>query len=560
LPDSAQVCSCNNVTKGQICEAIRANELRTPAAVKTCTRAGTGCGGCMPAVTDLLTAELKAAGIAVKKTICEHFQLSRQELLHAVKLRKLKTYAEVLSALGKGGGCEVCKPAVASILAGLWNEPIVAQATIQDTNDRFLANIQRGGTYSVVPRVAGGEITPEKLIVLGEVAKKYDLYCKITGGQRIDLLGARVEQLPDIWEELVAAGFESGHAYGKSVRTVKSCVGSTWCRFGVQDSTAFAIRIEERYRGVRSPHKLKFAVSGCVRECAEAQCKDVGLIATEKGWNLYVCGNGGAKPRHADLFAADLDDETAILYIDRFLMYYIQTADPLTRTSVWLEKLEGGLDQVRDVVIHDSLGICETLEADMARLVETYACEWKAVVESPERRAAFAHFANSPRPDSAQTFVRERAQRRPADWPKATAALPAPRADAEKNWFNAGRVESFPQDGGMAIEYGDTQIAVFHHAHTDKWYATQNMCPHKHDMVLSRGLLGDKAGEPKVACPMHKKQFSLESGVCLTGEDLAIMTFEVKVEAGFVYLLLPSGEVLADAMGAARCVHVCATP
>ncbi len=557
LPDSAQVCSCNNVTKAQICDAIRDNELRTPAAVKTCTRAGTGCGGCMPAVTDILNEELKKAGIAVKKTICEHFPLSRQELFHAIKLRKLKTYGEVLSALGKGGGCEVCKPCVASILAGLWNAPIVEQATIQDTNDRFLANIQRGGTYSVIPRIPGGEITPDKLIVLGVVAKKYDLYCKITGGQRIDLLGARQEQLPEIWEELIAAGFESGHAYGKAVRTVKSCVGSTWCRFGVQDSTAFAIRIEERYRGIRAPHKLKFAVSGCIRECAEAQCKDVGLIATEKGWNLYICGNGGAKPRHADLLASDLDNETAITYIDRFLMYYIQTADPLSRTSVWLEKLEGGLEQVRAVVMQDTLGICETLEADMARLVETYECEWKVVVENPERRAAFTQFADPPRPDPAQRWVRERGQRRPADWP-ATPAAPVV-ASGGTSWFNAGRIESFPQDGGMAIEYGDTQIAIFHHAHKDKWYATQNMCPHKHDMILSRGLLGEKAGEPKVACPLHKKQFSLESGACLSGDDLHIATFEVRVENGFVHVLLPEQEALTRAMEAARCASSCVT-
>lgn len=560
LPDSAQVCSCNNVTKAQICEAIRAKELRTAAAVKSCTRAGTGCGGCMPAVADILNEELKRAGIAVKKTICEHFALSRQELFHAVKIQRFKTYPEVLAALGTGGGCEVCKPAVASILAALWNAPILEQATIQDTNDRFLANIQRGGTYSVVPRVPGGEITPEQLIALGTVAKKYTLYCKITGGQRIDLLGARVEQLPEIWEELISAGFESGHAYGKAVRTVKSCVGSTWCRFGVQDSTGFAIRIEERYRGIRAPHKLKFAVSGCVRECAEAQSKDVGLIATEKGWNLYVCGNGGAKPRHADLLAGDLDDETAIRYIDRFLMYYIQTADPLTRTSVWLEKLEGGIEQVRDVVMRDTLGICEVLEADMARLVETYQCEWKEVVEDPVRRAAFAQFANAPKADPALRWVAARGQRRPADWPKAPAAAPELPNTEKRTWFNAGRIESFPRDGGMAIDYGETQIAVFQHAHSGRWFATQNMCPHKHDMVLARGLLGEKAGEPKVACPLHKKQFSLESGECLSGDNLRLQTFPVKIVDNFVLIELPSPEALERAMakacGASACSKV----
>jgi nitrite reductase (NADH) large subunit len=556
LPDSAQVCSCNAVTKGAISAAVRAGECRTPGDLKACTKAGTGCGGCMPAVTDLLHAELKDLGITVKKTVCEHFQMSRQELFHAVKVQRLKTYPEVLKAVGTGGGCEVCKPAVASILASLWNDHVTEHDVIQDTNDRFLANIQRGGTYSVIPRVPGGEITPEKLVVLGEVAKKYDLYCKITGGQRIDLLGARVEQLPEIWEELVAAGFESGHAYGKAVRTVKSCVGSTWCRFGVQDSTSFAIRIEERYRGIRAPHKLKFAVSGCVRECAEAQCKDVGLIATEAGWNIYVCGNGGAKPRHADLLVSDVDEETAIRYIDRFLMYYIHTADPLNRTSTWLEKLEGGLDQVKDVVLQDSLGICETLEADMARLVDTYACEWKRVVDNPELRARFTHFANEDEGDPGIQFVRERGQKCPAPWPEKPRE-PKPLNGAPRSWFKAGRVETFPRDGGMAIDKEGVQVAVFHHGATDRWYATQNMCPHREEMVLARGLLGEKGGTPKVACPLHKKQFSLESGECLTGEDLSIETFDVKVEDGFVYVRLPAADVMRARMQKHSCTSAC---
>src|SRR4030081_1620209 len=249
------------------------------------------------------------------------------------------------------------------------------QASLQDTNDHFLANLQKDGTYSVVPRVPGGEITPEKLVVLGQLAKKFGLYTKITGAQRIDLFGARVEQLPLIWRELVDAGFESGHAYGKALRTVKSCVGSTWCRYGVQDSVTMAIDIESRYRGLRAPHKLKMAVSGGTRECAEAQGKDVGIIATEKGWNLYGRGNGGMKPRHADLLASDLSDRELIQYIDRFLMFYIRTGDRLQRTSVWLENLEGGIDYVRKVVCEDSLGIGAELEADMQKLVDSSGCE-----------------------------------------------------------------------------------------------------------------------------------------------------------------------------------------
>ena len=360
--------------------------------------------------------ELAARGAEINNHVCEHFAYSRQEMFHLIKVGSLKTFDDVLHKHGKGRGCDVCKPAVASILASLFNDYVLKKehASLQDTNDTFLANMQKDGTYSIVPRIAGGEITAEKLIVIGEVAKKYKLYTKITGGQRIDLFGARINQLPEIWSELVAAGFETGHAYGKALRTVKSCVGSTWCRYGVQDSVSMAILIENRYKGVRSPHKLKSAVSGCTRECAEAQSKDFGVIATENGWNLYVCGNGGMKPRHADLFATDLDDATLIQYIDRFLMFYIRTADRLQRTSVWLNNLEGGLDYLREVIIDDKLGIAAELEAQMALLLDTYQCEWKTTIEDPEKLKRFRQFVNSTEDDAHVVFVQERGQPRPA--------------------------------------------------------------------------------------------------------------------------------------------------
>ncbi len=416
LPDDTQICSCENVSKADICRAIADIGVTDVAGIKTCTKAGTGCGGCMPMVNDLLNHELKSMGKTVKNVLCEHFNYSRQELLDLIKIKGIRSYETLLNEFGQGDGCETCKPAVASLLASTWNELIVKQDTIQDTNDRFLANIQKGGTYSVVPRIPGGEITPDKLIVIGEVAKKYGLYTKITGGQRIDLFGARVDQLPDIWEELIDAGFESGHAYGKALRTVKSCVGSTWCRFGVQDAVSYAIRIEERYRGLRSPHKLKSAVSGCIRECAEAQSKDFGIIATEKGWNLYVCGNGGSKPQHAKLLINDIDSETCIKYIDRFLMFYIKTAEPLNRTATWLNKMEGGIDYLRDVVVNDCLGIGEELEREMDFMVETYACEWKEVVNNPELRAKFKHFVNTDETDPGIAFQPLRGQKIPVEW------------------------------------------------------------------------------------------------------------------------------------------------
>lgn len=395
LPDDALICSCEAISKADICTAVN-DGCTTVDGIKKCTRAGTGCGGCVPLIKDLVAGTMKANGQYIKNVICEHFEYSRQELYDLVKINGLKTYDLVLDHFGKGDGCEVCKPAVASILSSLWNDVIVKQDTIQDSNDRFLANIQKGGTYSVVPRVPGGEITADKLIVLGQVAKKYGLYTKITGGQRIDLFGAHVNDLPLIWEELIEAGFESGHAYGKALRTVKSCVGSTWCRFGLHDSVSFAIEIEERYKGIRAPHKLKGGVSGCIRECAEAQSKDFGVIATEKGWNLYVCGNGGSKPQHAQLLANDIDKETLVKYLDRFLMFYIKTADPLTRTATWLNKMDGGLSYLKNVVVNDSLGIGTQLEEEMQGLVNSYHCEWTEVVNNPELRKRFTHFVNAP--------------------------------------------------------------------------------------------------------------------------------------------------------------------
>jgi nitrite reductase (NADH) large subunit len=418
LPDAALICSCHNLEKGRICAAIREGKLTTLAAVKSQTKAGSGCGSCATLVNQLLALELERAGITVSNHLCEHFPHSRQELAHLVRVKRLRTFAELIAQHGRGDGCEICKPAVASILASTHNEHVLQRehAGLQDTNDRFLANIQKDGSYSVVPRLPGGEVTPEQLIVLGSVAKRFGLYTKITGGQRVDLFGARLEQLPEIWQALVAAGFESGHAYGKALRTVKSCVGSTWCRYGVQDSLSLAVALENRYKGLRAPHKLKSAVSGCARECAEAQSKDFGVIATERGYNLYVCGNGGMKPQHAVLLASDLDEPTLVRYVDRFLMFYIRTADRLQRTASWFNQLEGGLDYLKAVVIEDRLGIARELEEDMARVVGSYRCEWKATLEDPEKLRSFRAFVNSSAPDPNVIFVKERAQHRPATW------------------------------------------------------------------------------------------------------------------------------------------------
>ncbi|MER7180113.1 nitrite reductase large subunit NirB [Streptomyces hyaluromycini] len=441
LPDDAVICSCHNVSKGTIRGAVTEHSCTTVPEVKKCTKAGTGCGSCVKVLGQLVTAELEATGVEVDKGLCGCFAQTREELYEIVLALRVNTYRDLLDRYGRkdargGDGCEVCKPAVASIIASLASTIGASgyvldgeQAALQDSNDHFLANLQKNGSYSVVPRIPGGEITPEGLIVIGEIARDFGLYTKITGGQRIDMFGARVEQLPLIWMRLVDAGFESGHAYGKALRTVKSCVGSTWCRYGVQDSVRMAIDLELRYRGLRSPHKLKSAVSGCARECAEAQSKDFGVIATAAGWNLYVGGNGGATPRHADLLAQDLTDAGLIRLIDRFLMFYIRTADRLERTSTWLERIPGGLDHVRDVVVEDSLGICEELESLMAAHVANYADEWASTINDPEKLARFVSFVNAPdTPDPVVGFVPERDQMKP-DLPLLSIGMRRPAED-----------------------------------------------------------------------------------------------------------------------------------
>ncbi|MNF25851.1 Nitrite reductase [NAD(P)H] [compost metagenome] len=416
LPDTAVICSCENVTKGAICCSITDGTCETLSDVVKLTKATSGCGGCKPMVVDLVKEAQKSIGKEVKESICEHFHFTRQELFDIVKINKYTNFYEVIDHHGNGDGCEVCKPVVASIFSSIYNDTANKHVTTQDTNDRFLANIQRNGTYSVVPRVAGGEITPDKLIVIGEVAKQFDLYTKITGAQRVDLFGAHLNDLPKIWKILIENGFESGHAYGKSLRAVKSCVGNAWCRYGMDDSAGFAIELEDRYKGIRAPHKIKGGVSACIRECAEARGKDFGLIAVEGGWNLYICGNGGANPKHAVLLAEQIDKATVIKYLDRFLMYYIRTAGPLVRTATWLDKLEGGLDYLKEIIIHDRIGICEALESEMESLVGTFECEWKQVLEKPRLMKRFSHFVNSDETDDNIEYVPLRDQKMPKPW------------------------------------------------------------------------------------------------------------------------------------------------
>jgi nitrite reductase (NADH) large subunit len=529
LPD-LPICSCNAVGKADLTATIQncIRELDSPdiADIKRLTRAGTGCGSCVPVITKLLNEEKLRAGKEIKRGMCEHFDLTRQEFFDIVSVTGLTEFSEFLKRYGQGEGCDICKPTFASVVASITDRhPLEGSlATVQDTNDHVLANIQRNGSYSVIPRIPGGEITPDQLITIGTVAKEFDLYTKITGAQRIDMLGARVEQLPEIWRRLVEAGFESGHAYGKAVRTVKSCLGTSWCRYGVQDSVTMAIDLELRYRGLRSPHKLKFGVSGCARECAEARAKDVGVIATEKGWNLYVCGNGGYEPRHAQLLATDVDSATLIRLIDRFLIYYIRTADRLQRTAPWLDTLEGRIEHLRKVVVEDSLNLGAEMEAQMQAHVLRYQDEWAQAIADPEIVKHFNSYVNRPKdPDPDMNFDRRRNQRIPATTKEVE------RKGLGSGWIPVCHVEELAPERPVAalLESGD-QLALVRLS-DGSIHAIDNFDPVSKSHVLARGLVGSKRGRRVLISPMYKQSFDLASGECLENPEAKVRVYPVRI-------------------------------
>jgi nitrite reductase (NAD(P)H) len=574
LEDDTQICSCHNVTKGDVAGVVKEGKCKSLGEVKSCTKAGTGCGGCMPLVTSIFNKTMKEMGNEVLNHVCPHFAHSRADLYNIMYVKKLQSFAEVMQEAGKQKdslGCEVCKPAIGSILAGMFNKHVMEKPLhgLQDTNDKYLGNIQRNGTYSVIPRVAAGEITPDKLIVIGQVAKKYGLYTKITGGQRIDMFGAKKQDLIAIWTELVNGGMESGHAYAKSLRTVKSCVGTTWCRFGIGDSVGMAVRLEERYKSIRSPHKLKGGVSGCVRECAEAQNKDFGLIATEKGYNIFVGGNGGATPRHSEILAKDVPPDDVIPIIDRYLMFYIRTADRLQRTARWVEQLPGGIEYLRKVILEDTLGICAELERQMQELVGTFFCEWTEVVNDPVKRKAFQQFANTEQTqEPAVETIIERDQPRPTYWAKESALDDFKGTKwSDLTWqpvVEASKFQDLDTGSSQTVMRGGTQLAVF--KIRGKYYASQQMCPHRRTFGLSDSLIGE-TGDPcskdhklYISCPYHKRNFQLNGEVEPEKKDagagscsdttMSIATFKAEErEDGMVYLKLPPVEEMDGVLG-----------
>jgi NAD(P)H-dependent nitrite reductase large subunit/NAD(P)H-dependent nitrite reductase small subunit len=586
LADDSVVCLCQKVTKKDIVDAVKEKGCCTIPEIKKTTTAGAGCGGCIlntGFIPKLLKTTLESCGKKMFTGISPLLPFTRPELLQIIKVKQLKTWEAVIETCARDGkipdlkkslcGDEVCKPVVAGILATLWQENPVKDGLkqLQDTNDHFLANIQRSGQYSVIPRCPGGEVTPDELILMGTVAKKFNLWTKVTGAQRIGLFGANQWQLPEIWEDITygrssvksqdgkvkvtvkTEGMESGHAYGKALRAVKTCVGTSWCRFGVLDSVGMGVRIENRYKGFRAPHKWKMGVSGCMRECAEAQGKDFGLVAANDGWSLYICGNAGTSPKHATLFLSGLNDDDCFKYLDRLLIYYTFTSGPLTRTSKWLENLEGGIEHLKGVIVDDKLGLCEELEARMASQVNTYECEWKRVVDTPELRKKYQQFVNKDEKKYGDIEWKKYGKQDKImveDLPtvKGPAKITKDKADATWTWRDVGSAADYNKGGGAAAKVSNTELAVFHHVGTGKWYATQNSCPHKQLQVLSRGLLGMAGDTPKIACPIHKNGFNLETGKGITNADLNIATFDAKEENGRVKVYLPPDEVLDKAL------------
>jgi nitrite reductase (NADH) large subunit len=372
LPDDQQICDCNGVSKGTIVAAIRAGKCTLPAIGKA-TRAGTGCGSCKKILKGLLEYFAdKVTPDPSEDWYVPAVPMDKPTLVAEIRRRGLKSVSAVLRELGQGED-EKSKNGLASLLKSLWGSDYIDERDARFINDRVHANIQKDGTFSVVPRMYGGVTTPDELIRIGQVAKKFQVpMVKITGGQRIDLLGIRKEDLPRVWAEL---GMPSGYAYTKALRTVKTCVGSEFCRFGLNDSTSLGIAIEKRFQGFEFPAKVKMAVSGCPRNCAEATVKDVGVVATEGGeWEISIGGAAGAHVRKSDVLCRVKTLEEVIRIVGRFLIYYRDHAKWLERTYDFVPRI--GVDKIRDIVVNDSLGLGAYFDAEVEKMAAAYVDPW----------------------------------------------------------------------------------------------------------------------------------------------------------------------------------------
>lgn len=355
LADSAEICGCNGVKKGSITAAI-ANGCTSVDDVRACTKASASCGSCTGLVEGLLKLTLGSNfAPATVKPMCKCTSHGHDEVRRRIRTQNLKTIPAVLQALewSTPDGCASCRPALNFYLLCEWPGEYKDDAQSRFVNERVHANIQKDGTYSVIPRMWGGMTSAKELRAIADVVEKFDIPAvKITGGQRVDMLGVKQEDLPAVWADLNAAGMVSGHAYGKALRTVKTCVGSEWCRFGTQDSTNMGIQLEKMTWGSWHPHKVKLAVSGCPRNCAEATIKDFGVVATESGWDLHIGGNGGIKIRATDLLCKVTTEEEVMEYCGAFLQLYRQEARYLERTAPWLERV--GLKYVQERIVDDT--------------------------------------------------------------------------------------------------------------------------------------------------------------------------------------------------------------
>ncbi|RAK18248.1 assimilatory nitrite reductase (NAD(P)H) large subunit precursor [Anoxybacillus vitaminiphilus] len=382
MADNEVVCGCNGVTKGTICKAIVEKGLKTVEQVRDCTNASRSCGGCKGLVAELLeyTIGEEFDRSVEKETICSCTTLSREEVIEEIKSKNLKYVKEVMNVLGwkNEEGCSKCRPALNYYLSMLYPTEYQDEYESRFVNERLHANIQADGTYSVVPRMYGGVTTAEQLRKIADVAEKYNVpMIKLTGGQRIDLLGIKKEDLPKVWAEL---DMPSGYAYAKALRTVKTCVGKQFCRFGTQDSTQLGIDLEKKLERLNTPHKVKMAVSACPRNCAESGIKDVGIVGVDGGWEIYVGGNGGTHLRAGDLLCTVQTEEEVIEITGAFLQYYRESANYLERTSKWVERV--GLERIREVIFD-----VDNRKQLLVRLEEALVAAkdpWKEIVENKE--------------------------------------------------------------------------------------------------------------------------------------------------------------------------------
>ena len=357
MPDDTQICGCNGVAKGSIVDAIRSKNLTSLSEVRAHTKASASCGQCTSLVEGLLAFAAGADAKPAKKTLCECTEASHDEIRTAIVAQKLKTMEAVRAAFRwkKPEGCHKCRPALNYYLLCAWPGEYRDDAYSRFVNERVHANIQKDGTYSVVPRMWGGLTTPAELRAIASVAEKFAIpTVKVTGGQRIDLLGVKKSDLPAVWRDLNAAGLVSGHAYAKGLRTVKTCVGSEWCRFGTQDSTGLGVKLEKMCWGSWTPHKVKLAVSGCPRNCAEATIKDLGVVCVEGGYDLVVGGNGGVEVRVTDHLVRVATEDEVLQYAGAFLQLYREEAHYLERTAPWIARV--GIAYVKQRLVEDDEG------------------------------------------------------------------------------------------------------------------------------------------------------------------------------------------------------------